>query len=66
MMEMKKSRFTDEQMISFIKQADSGLPVADLCRKHGFSTASFYKWRAEAHLDIYALNAAFGVKRKRK
>jgi putative transposase len=91
MMDMKKSRFTDEQMISFIKQADSGLPVADLCRKHGFSTASFYKWRAkfggmdvpdakrlreletennklkkllaEAHLDIYALNTAFGVKR---
>lgn len=88
---MKKSRFTDEQIISFIKQADSGLPVADLCRKHGFSTASFYKWRAkfggmdvpdakrlrelesennklkkllaEAHLDIYALNTAFGVKR---
>jgi putative transposase len=88
---MKKSRFTDEQIISFIKQADSGLPVQDLCRKHGFSNASFYKWRAkfggmdvpdakklreleaennklkkllaEAHLDIHALNVAFGVKR---
>jgi putative transposase len=47
MTDMKKSRFTDEQIISFIKQADSGLPVADLCRKHGFSTASFYKWRAK-------------------
>jgi hypothetical protein len=37
---MKKSRFTDEQIISFIKQADSGLPVKDLCRKPDFTQSS--------------------------
>lgn len=78
-------------MISFIKQAQSGLPIKELCRKGGFIDPTFYKWRAkyggmdvadakrlrelevennklkkllaEAHLDIYALNTAFGVKR---
>lgn len=44
---MKKSRFTEEQIIGMIKQADAGMPVADLCRKHGISTASFYKWRTK-------------------
>jgi putative transposase len=43
---MKKSRFTDEQIIGFLKQAESGVAVKDLCRKHGFSDASFYKWRS--------------------
>jgi putative transposase len=42
---MRKSRFTDEQIIGFLKQAESGVAVKDLCRKHGFSDASFYKWR---------------------
>jgi putative transposase len=43
---MKKSRFTDEQIINFfLKQAEGGLPVKELCRKHGFSDATFYKWR---------------------
>jgi putative transposase len=44
---MKKSRFTDEQIIGFLKQAESGVAVKDLGRKHGFSDASFYKWRAK-------------------
>lgn len=44
---MKKSRFSEEQIISFIKEAEAGMPVAQLCRKHGFSDASFYKWRAK-------------------
>ena len=38
-------RFTDEQIIGFLKQAESGVAVKDLCRKHGFSDATFYKWR---------------------
>lgn len=40
-----KSRFTDEQIIGFLKQAEGGVAVKDLCRKHGFSDATFYKWR---------------------
>jgi putative transposase len=43
---VKKSRFTDEQIIAFLKQAESGVAVKDPCRKHGFSDASFYKWRS--------------------
>lgn len=39
---MKKSRFATEQIIGFIKQADAGMAVAELCRQHGFSPASFY------------------------
>lgn len=44
---MKKSRFSEEQIIGFIKEAEAGMPVAELCRKHGFSDASFYKWRTK-------------------
>ena len=44
---MKKSRFSEEQIISFIKEVEAGMAVAELCRKHGFSDASFYKWRAK-------------------
>jgi putative transposase len=40
-----KKRFTDEQIIGFLKQAAAGTPVKELCRKNGFSDASFYIWR---------------------
>jgi len=43
---MKKKRFTEEQIISILKEGEAGMPTADLCRKHGVSTASYYKWRS--------------------
>ena len=43
---MKKSRYSEEQIIGYIKQADAGMPIKELCRKGGFSDATFYKWRA--------------------
>ena len=43
---MKKSRFTDSRIMSILKQAEAGTPVAELCREHGMSSASFYKWRS--------------------
>lgn len=44
---MKKSRFSEEQIIGFLKQAEAGMPIKELCRKGGFSDATFYKWRAK-------------------
>ena len=44
---MKKSRFTDSQIMAVLKQAEAGTPVLDLCREHGISNATFYKWRAK-------------------
>jgi putative transposase len=44
---MKKSRFSDSQIISILKQAQAGTAVPALCREHGMSSATFYKWRAK-------------------
>ena len=44
---MTKSRYTDEQIIGFLRQAEAGVAVKELCRKGGFSDATFYKWRAK-------------------
>ena len=44
---MKKSKFTDAQIMSILKQAENGVAVPELCREHGMSSASFYKWRAK-------------------
>ena len=43
---MKTSRYTEPQILSILRQAEGGVPVAELCREHGMSDASFYKWRA--------------------
>lgn len=42
-----KKRFTEEQIIGFLKEIDAGMPVKELCRKHGFSEASYYLWRSK-------------------
>jgi putative transposase len=44
---MKKSRFTDSQIMDALKRVEAGLPVPELCRDMGISTATFYKWRAK-------------------
>ena len=44
---MKKSKYTDSQIMAILNQAEAGTPVPELCREHGMSNASFYKWRAK-------------------
>ena len=44
---MKKSRYSDSQIINILNQAEAGTPVAELCREHGMSDATFYKWRSK-------------------
>jgi putative transposase len=44
---MKRSKFSDSQIMAILKQAESGIPVPDLCREHGMSSATFYKWRSK-------------------
>jgi putative transposase len=42
-----KKRFTEAQIVGFLREADAGIPVKELCRKHGFSDASYYLWRSK-------------------
>ena len=42
-----KKRFSEEQIIGFLRETDAGMPVKELCRKHGFSEASYYLWKAK-------------------
>lgn len=44
---MKMTRYSEPQILAILRQAEGGVPVAELCREHGMSNASFYKWRAK-------------------
>lgn len=55
---MRPSKFADEQIIGFLRQAEAGMPVKELGRKHGLSDGSFYKWRAKfSCMDASEANA---------
>jgi putative transposase len=50
---MQRSRFSEEQIISILREQEAGSPTADVCRKHGISGATFYKWKAKfGGLDV--------------
>ena len=50
---MKRSRFSEEQIIGILREHEAGSPTADICRKHGVSNATFYKWKAKfGGLDV--------------
>ncbi len=59
---MQQKRYTEEQIIGILKEAASGVPAVDVCRKHGVSTPSFYKWRAKyAGLEVSDLRKMKGL-----
>lgn len=55
---MKKTRYSEEQIVGILKEADAGIPVSELCRKYGISDATYYNWKAK-----YGGMAASDVKR---
>ena len=63
---MKKSRFSDSQIVPVLKQAEDGTPVPELCREHGISSATFYKWRRYGCLTDGAHEGAGGGRRRRR
>ena len=63
---MKTSRYSDSQILSILKQAESGTPVPALCREHGMSNASFYKWRSKfGGMDASLMKRDEGTRRRK-
>jgi putative transposase len=57
---MKRSRFSEEQIIGILQEQEAGVSVGELCRKHGMSDASFYKWKAKyGGLEVSSFSAVF-------
>ena len=53
---MKRKRYSEQQIFRFLKEAEAGVPVTELCRQHGFSKSAFYKWKAKySGMDVAAL-----------
>ena len=53
---MKRKQYCEHQIVKILKEAEAGVPLTDLCRQHGFSKSSFYKWRAKyGGMDASAL-----------
>ena len=44
---MRRSRFSEEQIIAVLKEQEAGMPTAEVCRRHGISSATFYKWKSK-------------------
>lgn len=55
---MKTSKYSDSQILAILKQAEAGTPVPQLCREHGMSSATFYKWRAKYGVSVRATHLA--------
>jgi transposase-like protein len=58
---MKMTRYSEPQILAILRQAEGGVPMAELCREHGMSTASFYKWRAVRRRMIWNIRGDFGA-----
>jgi putative transposase len=62
---MKKSKFTDSQIISVLKQGENGVSVPDLCREHGISNATFYNWRSKySGMDVSLMKEMKALKQE--
>ena len=64
---MKKSRFNEHQIIGILKQAEAGLKVADVCREHGISPATYYKWKAQyGGLEVSEVTKLHGLEEENR